>query len=102
MLSPCPKTMAIAASAIITNHRSKKPYSIDEFDLIETTNFSYTQPWWLPGHGFLFLHTRYNSKSEGTKGVRGLHTMTSPDGVKWTKPKLFANIEMGDYQISWP
>jgi hypothetical protein len=83
-------------------HRSKKPYSIDEFELIQKTNFSYTQPWWLPGRGFLFLHTRYNSKSAGTKGVRGLHTMTSPDGVAWSKPELFANIEMGDYQISWP
>ncbi|MDB6029622.1 MAG: hypothetical protein JWM68_5845 [Verrucomicrobiales bacterium] len=83
-------------------HRSKKPYSIEEFELIQKTNFSYTQPWWLPGRGFLFLHTRYNSGSEGTKGARGLHTMTSPDGVKWSAPKLFANIEMGDYQISWP
>ena len=66
------------------------------------TNFSYTQPWWLPGTGFLFLHTHYNSGSEGSKGVRGLHWMTSADGVEWTKPKLLANIEMGDYQVSWP
>ncbi len=83
-------------------HRSKKPYDIEEFELIQKTNFSYTQPWWFPGKGFLFLHTRYNSRSKGTKGVRGLHLMTSPDGVKWSEPELFANIEMGDYQISWP
>jgi hypothetical protein len=83
-------------------HRSRKPYSIDEFELIETTNFSYTEPWWISGKGFLFLHTRYNSGSEGTKGIRGLHWMTSSDGRTWSEPKLLANIEMGDYQIGWP
>jgi hypothetical protein len=83
-------------------HRSKKPYSIDDFDLIQTTNFSYPQPWFLPAHGFLFLHTRYNSRSQGTTGVRGLHWMTSADGVSWSQPELLANIELGDYQVSWP
>jgi hypothetical protein len=83
-------------------NRSKKPYSIDEFELIQTTNFSYTQPWWIPQHGFLFLHTLYNSGSQGTKGIRGLHLASSADGLKWSAPQLFANIEMGDYQISWP
>ena len=82
-------------------HRSKKPYDIDDFELIEKTNFSYTQPWFISENGFLFLHTRYNSGSEGTKGVRGLHWMTSRDGVKWNPASLLANIELGDYQISW-
>jgi hypothetical protein len=40
-------------------HRSAKPWSIDEFERILVTNFSYTQPWHVPGQGFLFLHTRY-------------------------------------------
>lgn len=75
-------------------HRSRKPYSIDAFDRILTTNFSYTQPWWLPGKGFLFLHTRY---SEG----RNLFWMTSQDGEKWNPGQKLAYIEMGDYQISW-
>src|SRR5688500_18093987 len=35
-------------------HRSRKPYSINDFELMETTNFSYTQPWFLPGEGFIF------------------------------------------------
>jgi hypothetical protein len=35
-------------------HRSRKPSSIAEFDLIQTTNFSYTQPWYFAGQGFLF------------------------------------------------
>ena len=75
-------------------HRSKKPYSIDEFELIQTTNFSYTQPWYWPGNGFLFLHTRY---ADG----RNLFWMTSKDGRTWSDPHKFVKIEMGDYQISW-
>lgn len=75
-------------------HRSRKPWSVDEFEEILETNFSYTQPWWLPGKGFLFLHTRY-------KSGRGLFWMTSPDGVKWSEPQSLAHIEMGDYQVSW-
>ena len=75
-------------------HRSEKPYSIDRFELIQKTNFSYTQPWHLPGRGFLFLHTRY---AEG----RGLHWMTSDDGRTWGKPQPLARIAMGDFQVSW-
>jgi hypothetical protein len=41
-------------------HRSAKPYSIDSFELVVTTNFSYGQPWYLPDHGFVFMHTRYS------------------------------------------
>jgi len=76
-------------------HKSRKPYSIDEFDLITTTNFSYAQPWYFAGQGFLFLHTRY---AQG----RGLWQMTSPDGVTWSSPLQVAFALMGHYQISWP
>ena len=75
-------------------HRSKKPYSVDEFEQILETNFSYTHPWWMPGKGFLFLHTRY-------KAGRGLFWMTSPDGVTWSEPHSLAHIELGDYQVTW-
>lgn len=74
-------------------HRSVKPYSIDAFERILDTNFSYSQPWHLPGQGFLFLHTRY-------KGGRGLHWMTSADGRSWSDSQPLAHIDMGDYQIS--
>lgn len=74
--------------------RSKKPYSIDEFETVLKTNFSYTQPWFVPGKGFLFLHTRY---ADG----RNLFWMTSVDGRSWSEPHKLAKIEMGDYQISW-
>lgn len=74
-------------------HRSKKPYSVDDFERVLTTNFSYGQPWHLPGKGFLFLHTRY-------AGGRKLFWMTSADGVTWNEPRPLAQMEMGHYQIS--
>jgi hypothetical protein len=76
-------------------HRSKRPYSVDEFDRVLETNFSYTQPWHLPKQGFLFLHTRY---ADG----RNLFWMSSRDGRDWSEPHKLAKIEMGDYQVSWP
>ena len=61
--------------------RSVAPYSIDEFEQIVRTNFSYSEPWFVPGKGFLFLHTRY------TNGRRFLNWMTSPDGREWSAPR---------------
>ena len=75
--------------------RSLKPYDIDAFECVRKTNFSYPQPWWLPGQGFLFLHTYY-------KGGRTLNWIRSADGQDWTKRQLLAHIEDGHYQVSWP
>ncbi len=75
--------------------RSKQPYSIDEFERVLETNFSYPQPWFIPGKGFLFMHTHY------TDG-RNLFWGTSPDGRDWSEPHKLARIDKGDYQISWP
>jgi hypothetical protein len=74
--------------------RSVAPYSVDEFEQITRTNFSYSEPWYVPGEGFLFLHTRYNA------GRRLLHWMTSTDGREWSSPAPLATVEMGHYQIS--
>jgi hypothetical protein len=74
--------------------RSVSPNAIDEFEQFVRTNFSYSQPWFVPGKGFLFLHTRY------TNGRRFLNWMTSPDGREWSAPALLAGTEMGHYQIS--
>ena len=83
-------------------HRSAKPWSIDEFERILVTNFSYTQPWHVPGQGFLFLHTRYGGgRPLGISATRCLFFMTSRDGVAWSDPAMLAGIEMGDYQVSW-
>jgi hypothetical protein len=76
-------------------HRSTKPYAIDAFEQVLETNFSYTQPWHLPGRGFLFLHTRYSS------GHRHLFWMTSLDGRTWDAPRPLARAAQGHYQVSW-
>lgn len=83
-------------------HRSRRPYSIDEFELVSTTNFSYPQPWQIPGAGFLFLHTRYQSHGLGAGSGRALYWMTSADGRRWSEPRLLSFALMGHYQVSWP
>lgn len=83
-------------------HRSVKPYSIDAFEQVLDTNFSYPQPWWFPGKGFLFLHTRYQKLPEGKGSGRALHWMTSADGRVWSEPRLLSFLLMGHYQVSWP
>lgn len=83
--------------------RSVKPYDITEFEEVLKTNFSYTQPWYMPGQGFVFLHTRYGGgKSLGIKAQRTLFVQTSKDGRTWDTPYMLAGIVQGDYQISWP
>lgn len=75
--------------------RSRAPYDIAAFDRVLETNFSYPQPWWVKGKGFLFLHTYY-------KAGRGLYLQTSADGVAWSDRAPLAHIEEGHYQVSWP
>ena len=74
--------------------RSVKPYDIDRFQLMWTGNFSYPQPMYYPGKGFLFIHTWYVAG-------RGNYLMTSnPDGTVWSERKQTAYFEEGHYQIS--
>ena len=75
-------------------HRSRKPYDIRDFELVQTTNFSYGHPWFHGGRGFLFLHTLYEDKG------RSLYWTKSSDGREWEKPKLLARAELGHYQIT--
>lgn len=75
--------------------KSKRPYGIDEFERIVTTNFSYTQPHHVPGKGFIFPQTIY-------LGGRANYIQTSPDGYEWTEPKLLSLFGQGHYQISEP
>ncbi|MCK4626725.1 MAG: BNR-4 repeat-containing protein, partial [Phycisphaerae bacterium] len=87
-------------------HRSRKPYDIDEFELIKATwikdskevpitNFSYMQPWCVPGNGFAAFFTRYDAPA-----TRTIFFMSSPDGIKWSKWIRLAAIQEGHYQIS--
>ncbi len=75
-------------------HRSRQPYDITDFELIETSNFSYGHPWYHPGKGFLFLHTLYENKG------RSMYWRSSKDGRTWTPPALLARMELGHYQIT--
>ena len=74
--------------------RSVRPHDIDEFDCVWTGNFSYPQPMYQPGRGFLFVHTWYVAG-------RGNYLMTSdPDGTTWSERTQTSYIEEGHYQIS--
>jgi len=87
-------------------HRSKEPYSIDEFERIPATkiedgndvpmtNFSYIQAWFVPKQGFVAFFTRYNYPAARTACF-----MTSPDGIRWSPWQRLAAIDEGHYQIS--
>lgn len=74
--------------------RSIKPYDIAAFQVMWTGNFSYPQPIYYPGKGFLFIHTWY------VKG-RGNYIMTSnPEGTVWSERRQTAYFGEGHYQIS--
>ena len=74
--------------------RSVKPYDIAQFQLMWTGNFSYPQPMYYPGKGFLFLHTWYVAG-------RGDYMMTgNADGTEWSERKQLSYFGDGHYQIS--
>ena len=74
--------------------RSVRPYDIDTFQLMWSGNFSYPQPFYYPGKGFLFIHTWYVAG-------RGNFMMSSnPDGTVWTSRKELSYFEEGHYQVS--
>ena len=83
-----------ARRRIRTSFAARCRTRIDEFEQVARTNFSYSQPWFVPGEGFLFLHTRYHD------GRRLLHWMTSRDGRAWSAPQPLAQVAQGHYQIS--
>ena len=87
-------------------HRSRKPYDVSEFELINATkiengkevpmtNFSYMQPWYIKDSGFICFFTRYKYPVDRT-----ICFMTSRDGLKWSKWRRIAAIDKGHYQIS--
>jgi len=87
-------------------HRSRSPYDVSEFELVEATrkdgeletpikNFSYMQPWHVPGRGFIAFFTRYNYPAQRT-----ICAMTSQDGRKWSEWTRLSVMGAGSYQIS--
>jgi hypothetical protein len=86
-------------------HRSKRPYDIDEFELITPTyhdgtrkkvidNFSYVQVFHQPEVGFSCFFTRY-----GAPAGRTSYFMSSRDGTHWENYGAVAAIDRGHYQI---
>ncbi len=87
-------------------HRSRSPYSTDAFDLVHATrmdggqsvpltNFSYMQPWYQPGTGFLAFFTHYHDPV-----FRTICFMRSADGRNWSEWTRLAAMGDGHYQVS--
>lgn len=78
--------------------KSKKPFSIDEFEIISEEEFTYPQPW-NTKYGYFHFFTKYT-------GIRQLYFETSVDGINWTDDKMLAAIPVnsgeksGHYQTS--
>jgi hypothetical protein len=77
--------------------RSAEPYSVEAFEEIISREQTYSQPWYVPGQGFLHLLTLY------TRG-RELYWETSRDGRDWTA-NLAEDLRKlagfgGHYQVS--
>jgi hypothetical protein len=71
-------------------YRSRKPYDIDSFERIAEVEFTYPQPVWIQGRGFLHCFTKY------THG-RELYWNRSDDGRNWTPDRKLAGMG-GHYQ----
>ncbi|MCK5462587.1 MAG: BNR-4 repeat-containing protein [Bacteroidales bacterium] len=87
-------------------HRSRDPFKIDSFeripavqvlgkDTIPFDNFSYFQPWHIPGRGFMVFATRYNYPVDRTPCY-----LTSRDGMIWSPWQRIATLGVGHYQVS--
>lgn len=74
--------------------KSRRPYAIDKWQKVYSAKFRYSQPWFVPGQGFMLLHTRI----DGWKH-RYLYWMNSSNGLRWSKPKALAQFS-GHYQVS--
>ncbi len=74
-------------------YRSRLPYDIGSLELVSEGEFTYAQPWWMDGHGFVLLFTKYT-------GGRELYwRMSDVAGGNWTEEHKLAAMG-GHYQIS--
>lgn len=87
-------------------HRSKRPYDIDEFEIVDAVhqtaggekpidNFSYLQVSHDREAGFRAFFTRYRFPVDRTACF-----MTSRDGVHWSEWQRLAMIGQGHYQVA--
>ena len=89
--SPTPTARAGRRSSIAASSRGRSTPS----NASPETNFSYGQPWYVPGAGSCSCTPKY------TVRAARLRFMTSPDGLTWSEPAPLVKIDMGDYQITW-
>ena len=83
--------------------RSEKPYDISRFKIIWEGNYSYPQPFYVDGKGFMFLHAWYVTDGSRNIGERTNRFMTSnADGTEWSERKLLTHFNEGHYQRAWP
>ena len=83
--------------------RSAKPYDISRFETIWEGNYSYPQPFYVSGKGFLLLHAWYVTDGSRNIGSRSNRVMTSnEDGSVWSERSLLAFFNEGHYQRAWP
>ncbi len=87
-------------------HKSRQPYSIDEFEQINAVrgsdigeipfvNFSYFQPWNVAGKGFGCFMSLYFQPV-----MRTSYFISSADGINWTKPVCISVMGVGSYNVS--
>ncbi len=74
-------------------YRSQKPYDIESLQRVSQREFTYPQPWWIEGQGFLFLFTKY------TKGREIYWSDSDAKGEKWNADNKLAGMG-GHYQVS--
>lgn len=80
-------------------YRSRDPYSIDGFQRVSEEEFTYPQPHFTEGRGFLHLFTKYT-------GIRELYWERSDNGRSWSEDQKLAGIREsghsrgGHYQTS--
>ncbi len=75
--------------------RSVKPYDISNFKVVWEGNFSYPQPFYIPGKGFLFLHAWY------VAGRSNCMMTGNEDGTRWSDRTRLAYFNSGHYQRAW-
>lgn len=73
--------------------KSTAPYAIDAFDRVMQKEFTYPQPWYVDGIGYVLLFTKYTAGRE-------LYSATSQDGVHWSEDRKHVGFG-GHYQVSW-
>lgn len=80
-------------------YKSTQAFDISSFELIQESEMTYPQPWYLQDQGFIYLFTKYT-------GVRELYYRTSSNGINWTEDRKLAGIRepgkerSGHYQVS--